>query len=49
MILMPSPSQELFFGSGGHHVGLVEAVLAALTLTGMSVGLPNPIGFIPNR
>src|SRR5262245_21751787 len=28
---MPSPSQELFFGSGGHHTGVVETARSALS------------------
>src|SRR5207248_8994462 len=43
-ILMPSPSQEPFFGSGGHHAGWVEAVFAA-PRTGRSAGFqPDRIG-----
>lgn len=46
---MPSPSQEQFFGTGGHHAGLVEAVLAALVVAEMSGRGLQHTPFNPNH
>jgi peptidylprolyl isomerase len=46
---MPSPSQELLFGTGGHHAGLIEAVLLHSRSLGCPVGFFNPTRFNRKR